>query len=126
MIINVQKEDKIQTARGLGDLYSKIPYFLNQYSEDKLKIDVEKIKYKVIQGYILLEEEDWIEVKKNIEEAQVYIEDLKDVSEQENRYKYNVKKLEVLLKELEGTVDLKTKDVFYIRYVNIMQELQEL
>lgn len=123
-IINVKDNDKINTAKNLGKLYSKLPLFIEKYSEDKLFVVAEKMKDKILKAYILLEEDNWEETKNSVKQALSYIEEARQISEQENKNKYDIKKTEALLKELEAATDLKNKDVFYIRYVNVMQELQ--
>ncbi len=40
-----------------------------------------------------------------------------------NKNQYNINKIYILLKEFQSSIDLKDKDVLYLRYKNLIQEI---
>lgn len=119
----VKSKDKVNSLSLIASLYNYIPKFINSYSkEDTRKMYMENTKASIINAYALIEQEKWEEILSKITEAeQNYNKILNDIGGNKNQY--NINKIYILLKEFQSSIDLKDKDVLYLRYKNLIQEI---
>lgn len=123
----IKAEDKVKTLEILGKLYDYIPKF-SDLDKEKAKItNVLRTKASVVSAYVLVEKDDqWEEISKQLANAeQNYMPIVNNIDENKNK-EYNVNKSYVLLKELQKSIHTKDKDIFYIKYKNLIQELNIL
>ena len=121
-IIFIKNEDKVNSALALATLYSYIPKYIENYSNDNLNINLSKTKSCIVNSYAFIEQDNWDEVGKQLSDAENYFS--KILNETENNQKtYNINKSYVLFKELQNSLTNKDKDLFYIKYKNVMEEL---
>lgn len=62
------------------------------------------------------------EIDKALEAYRLVSSDAKYISEKS----YQINKIYVLLNELKNSLEQKDKDIFYIKYRNLMEELTEI
>lgn len=79
-------------------------------------------KTNILNAYALIEQEKWDEIKNQISQAENnYNKVLNDINNNKNQY--NINKVYILLKEFQNSIDIKDKDVLYLRYKNLIQEI---
>lgn len=123
----IKAEDKIKTLEALGKLYEYIPKFSDLDKEKAKVTNVLRTKASVVSAYVLVEKENqWEEIGKQLANAeQNYMPIVNNIDQNKNK-EYNVNKSYVLLKELQKSVSTQDKDIFYIKYKNLIQELNIL
>lgn len=122
----VQKEDKKETLYQLADLYSLIVTYAKEYSNDSQKISILETKSNILYAYVLIEDRKWQDMKNYIKKAQSSYTNVINNNLKENQNISNINKAYVLLNEIDKGIDTKDKSIFYIKYKNLMQELEVL
>ncbi len=122
----IKDKDKAQTLVLLAKLYSYIPTYYLGFSTDQMQTNLYKVKSGVLNAYSLIEQNNLDEVKKQLlfaEEAMIAM--INNMGEKKQK-EYNLNKAYVLLKDLQNTIDKNDADIFYLKYKNLMEELNVL
>lgn len=122
----VQKEDKKISLQRLSDLYRLLVMYTKQYSNDNKKIALIEVKSNILSSYVLAEDSNWKGMQDNIKKAQSVYHNLLNSSLQQNEHVAYMNRIYVLLNEIYRSTEAKDKDIFYIHYRNLMQELKIL
>lgn len=123
-IIYIKEEDKQKSLIALANLYAYIPRYMEKYSTSSENINIQKTKSNLINAYALIDTENWNNISNQIDNAELnYLNVLNSVSTEEN---YNVNKAYILLKELQNSISEQDKDIFYIKYKNLLEKLNNL
>lgn len=120
--IAIKNEDKNQTLEGVINLYKQLPEFLGTYGLDKEK-NVLESKYSLLVCYRYADLEDWEQLKNSISDLKMSVS---NISGQKSEYKgkeVNISNSTTIVNEMSSSSDLKEKDIFFIKYKNLMQEL---
>lgn len=125
LIIATKNEDKVQTLQIISDLYSYIPKYTEQYSDDKTKVNLEYTKYFIVDAYTLLEEDKWDEIDKQVENAKAYYSNIINGVNFETENQNKINKVYILLNELDNSIQYKDKDLFYIKYKALIENLEK-
>ena len=122
--IFIKNEDKPQTLSALANLYACIPKYIEGYSNDSKKINIQKTKSSIINAYAVVENENWNEVSGQINNAELsFLNVLNSSSTEED---YDINKTYILLKELQNSISEKDKDIFYIKYKNVIEKINNI
>lgn len=125
LIVNIQKEDKVATLNNLAILYSFIPIYKEQYSNDADKINIAYTKSCVINSYALLENDKWDDIQAQISKAQEYF-GLIINSVNEDKNQASVSKTYILINEMNNVINIKDKKLFYLKYINLMENAMNI
>jgi len=123
MTISAKQEDKTATLNNLASLYGFFPKYVEQISEDKEKINLCYTKTCVLNSYALMEQDKWDEMKMQCTNAINYFTNILNNMNQNTQNQNKISKIYVLLNELNNSVNLKDKEIFMIKYRNVMEEL---
>lgn len=125
LLTSIKDKNKINSAICLANLYSLIPKYMNEVLEDETKIKIENIKSNVVSAYSLVELEKWEDILNLLGNAE---KELTTFINSTNNLSYTkqskINKAYVLLKELIKSSNEKNKDLFYFKYINLIQELE--
>lgn len=121
---SLEKEDSKASLIGLADLYSLLASYLKEYSSDNQKNNLMNTKSSVLYAYALAEDDKWDDMKNSIKKAQSAYNNVLNSGIQTQNNMSNINKAYILLNELEKSTDTKDKNIFYINYKNLMQELE--
>lgn len=121
---SVQKEDAKITLQYLADLYNLLAIYTKEYSNDNQKIIALDTKSNILYAYALAEDNKWQEMQNYIKKAQNVYNNMMNSTLQNNGNTTNINKAYVLLNEIYKSIDTKDKEIFYINYKNLMQELK--
>ncbi len=120
----VEEENKENTLYALADLYSYLPKYSKVVCDEKKSLLLET-KSNIFYAYSLLEKEDWPKVAEYLQKAiQSYSRILNNVNDDENNNSIN--KGYILLNELYSSVNIQDKNIFLIKYRNLLEELNTL
>ena len=123
-IITVKSEDKQESLEALANLYSFLPIYIDKISVDESTKNILKTKSNILNAYALAEQENWEEMKNQINEADTtYTKVTNDVKYIENNQE-EASRVYVLIKELKNSINVQDKDIFYIKYKNLMNAIQ--
>lgn len=119
---NIKNENRTETLNSLAKLYEYIPVFLEKIASDNKQIKLAKTKVEVIKAYVNIDFANWEELKTSLDRAISNFEPIvNNTSEAEKEY--NIRKAYVLLQEFKNAVDTNDKDLLFMKYKNLMEEL---
>lgn len=114
--IAIKEENTEKSLMGLAKMYSYLPKFLG---ENNNSIDLKNVKVHVLNAYALVETENWDQIKNETDQAVSNF----NTFMAKNQNSFNIGKANVALKELQNSVGLEDKQVFYIKYRNTIEQL---
>lgn len=121
--LSVKQEDKTATLNNMASLYAFLPNYRSQISEDNQSINIDFVKACILNSYALVEQEKWDEMKIQLVNAMNYFSNIMNRVEGKEQKQNQISKIYVLLNELNNSIDKKEKDLYYIKYRNLMEEL---
>lgn len=127
LLLSIKDKNKVNSAICLANLYSLVPKYMSETLEDEKKIQIENVKSSIVSAYSIVDTGKWddiINLLGNAEnELKVFINSSNDLSSIKQA---KVNKSYVLLKELIKTSNEKNTDLFYLKYINLIQELENI
>lgn len=127
LLISVKDKNKANSAICLANLYSLIPKYMSETLQDETNLKIENIKSNIISAYSLVEIDRWDDIKKLLGNAEsdltTFINSSTNLS---TAKRAKINKAYVLLKELIKTSNDKNKDMFYFKYINLIDELDNV
>ena len=85
-----------------------------------------KVKSNVYNAYAILEQNNSEEIKKQLQAAEEAMIVMMNNMGTKKEKTYNLNKAYILLKDLQSTIDKKNTDIFYLKYKNLVEELDTL
>lgn len=123
---SIKNEDKAGSLTNLAKLYSYIPKYLGAISNDMRTVNLYKTKSGILNAYAAIEQEDLELVRTELVNAeQAFLPIINDIDAQTNNQS-NINKSYILIKELQNSINNKDKEIFYIIYKNLIQELTNI
>lgn len=127
LLLSIKDQNKVNSAICLANLYSLVPKYMSETLEDEKKIQIENVKSSIVSAYSIVDTGKWddiINLLGNAEnELKAFINSSNDLSSIKQA---KVNKSYVLLKELIKTSNEKNTDLFYLKYINLIQELENI
>lgn len=121
----VKNEDKSSVLVQIANLYGYIPKIKSQYKGDIKETNVSYSIAYVLNSYALSEQENWNEMKAQITSAiNYYSKVINNVDTNGNQNKIN--KVYILLNELDSSLTSKDKELYYIKYKCLMEDMVRL
>ncbi len=123
---SIKNENKELTLINLAKLYSYIPKYANYVSSNIMTTNIYLTKSNILNAYVAVEQNNFSQVKLELANAeQSFMPIINDINSQSNNQS-NINKVYILIKELQTSSDNKDKDIFYIKYKNLIQELNNI
>ena len=119
---NIKNENRTETLNSLAKLYEYIPVFLEKIASDNKQIELAKTKVEVIKAYVNIDFANWEELKNSLDRAISNFEPIVNNTNEAEK-EYNIRKAYVLLQEFKNAVDTNDKDLLFMKYKNLMEEL---
>lgn len=121
VMISSKNQDKANMLNNLCELYYFLVIYANSYnSNEELKNNI-ATKYYLLKSYSALEKENWIIAKENIIKAEnSYYNNINNI-ETNNFYR---NKTYVSIKELENIVNSKNIDIYYLKYIIVLNNIK--
>jgi len=125
-IISIENQNKIESLNNLKKLYEYIPKFLESSGLNNNEQIVKESKLYLVNAYVAVNEEIWDNVKNELINCETKFNDLTNDYEYIQNKEYKANKIFVLIKELENSIHLKDKKLFYIKYKNLLQSINSI
>lgn len=121
--ISVKNKDKMATLSRLSDLYRLLITYTDSYStSQELKNNI-ATKYYLLKAYSLIDSNNWTLINENIVKAeQAYYNNISSIEDLNSQLNKN--KTYVSIKELENISTTKDKDLFYLKYKLILENIK--
>ena len=127
LIINLKQQNKLESAISLANMYSLLPEYINKVEGNSQNYYMTKIKAGVLKAYATIEDEEWDIVSEGLTESNNNMDSLLNSELMLNNSKQNtIEEIYVLLKELTKTANQKEKDLFILKYVNLMETIEKI
>lgn len=121
---SIKNENKEASLNALAKLYSYIPKYVAYVSNDATATNIYQTKSNILNAYAIIEGNNSSQVKTELSNAeQAFMPIINNLNSQTNNQS-NINKAYILIKELQNSMD--NKDIFYIKYKNLMQELNNI
>lgn len=121
-----EKEEKSSSLLHLADLHNLLTLYLKDFSEDSQNISLYIVKTFVLYSYAYCEQDNWAKTTEYIKNAkQEFSNVLNNPIHNANDIDI-INKSYILINELEKNSNNNDKDIFYINYSNLMQELENI
>lgn len=123
----LKDNDKANSAISLANLYSLNSKYINESSKNDESKKLAYIKSNVISAYSLVTAEKWEQVNQLLDQAEKELLDVINTSgNTEERKQTKINKSYVMLKELIKTSNEKNAEIFYLKYINLIKELNNI
>lgn len=124
LTVSIQEEDKTTTLTGISKLHDYLSTFGGYSFSNNLENSILRTKSNILKAYSIIESEEWDNIKNYLMQAEN--EYVKVMGSTNQKNEYNINKTYLELKEFQTSVDTKNKDVLYIKYKNLLDELNIL
>ena len=122
---SVKNEDKEKTLENLSKLYGYLPKYLEKIYENETYTNIVKTKSYVVNAYSIVDTGNWNQISEYVKKAiESYSSVLNNITT--NSKTYNVNKGYILLNELQNAVNMKDKEIFLIKYKNLLEEFNSI
>lgn len=121
LVASVKNENKIETLRSISKLYSYLPKYIEQTLKDNQKTYIYYTKSSIINSYALVEQENWEEVSSQMAKAQEYFINI--INNVDGNDKNKINETYVLINETYNSISKKDKDIYYIKYKNLIKTI---
>ena len=122
---NIKDENKEESLKTLTNMYSSIVGYANAFSDDEGIKKILTAKENIFYAYANVDSKNWEEIQNRLQQAEAaYVENLNN--DNNSQKEFNLNKGYILLKELQNSISQQDEDVFYIKYKNLMEELNLL
>ena len=125
-LISIKEENKAATLTNCAKLYSYIPKFEKQLKDNENIQNIKQTKSYLLNAYSLVEQDNWVDIEKNITSSENSYKNIINNNEYIKNKEYKANRTYVLLKELQSSLKYKDKDVFYLKYKNLIESLNTL
>lgn len=123
----VKDENKEETLKELSTLYEYYPKFVENCTDEQKEKIVIKTKNHIFKAYSILDNEDWNAISENVNNGiQEFTKLVTSITAEQKDNQYNINKAYIIINELQNAVALKDKEVFLIKYKNLLEELQNI
>lgn len=125
LTIAVKEENKDDALQSLAKLYSYLPGYFEELSNDNVYKIILETKSNVINAYSLIDSDDWDEISNYVQLAiDSYTPLLNEIEVQSKEYSIN--RAYIILNELKNAVELENRDVFLIKYKYLIDEFEAI
>lgn len=125
-ILSIKDENKTDTLTNIAQLYSYIPKFESGISAEGNVQNVKQVKSNILNAYSLVEQNNWTGVTTNISDGEGTFRNLLNNMEYIKDKEYKVNRTYVLIKELQNSLSYQDKKLFYVKYKNLMESVNNL
>lgn len=122
----IKEENKQNALDALANLYNYLPDFIENLTDDTNEKILIKTKNNVFKAYSLLDKNDWNAITENVNLANQEFTKILTNSQSSNKNQYIINKAYVQINELQNSTQTKEKEIFLIKYKNLLEELENI
>ena len=121
--VDVKEKNKESSLTDLSKLYNLIPKYMDSYSAEELNKNIKTTKAYVLTSYSLVNNENWNEARLNLTKANDTFSNVMTNQDNYPNREININRSYLLLNDLKQSTEKEDKQIFYVRYKNLLQEL---
>lgn len=122
----IKEENKQNALDALANLYNYLPDFIENSTDDTNKKILIRTKNNIFKAYSLLDKNDWNAITENVDLANQEFTKILTNSQSSNKNQYIINKAYVQINELQNSTKTKEKEIFLIKYKNLLEELENI
>ena len=122
----IKEENKQNALDALANLYNYLPDFIENSTDDTNKKILIRTKNNIFKAYSLLDKNDWNAITENVNLANQEFTKILTNSQSSNKNQYIINKAYVQINELQKSTQTKEKEIFLIKYKNLLEELENI
>lgn len=122
----IKEENKQNALDTLANLYNYLPDFIENSTDDINEKILIRTKNNVFKAYSLLDKNDWNAITENVNLANQEFTKILTNSQSSNKNQYIINKAYVQINELQNSTQTKEKEIFLIKYKNLLEELENI
>ena len=127
LLISIKENNKINSEISLANLYSLLPKYINEIKNDEERFMINSIKSNIVSAYSIVEINKWNEVLNLLGSVEKNVTNLMNKSnEMSPMRKAQIDKVYILLKELIKTSNEKDIDLFYFKYIKLINAIDSI
>ena len=124
---SINSKNKNSALVNLYNLYSQLPNYLSVVTNDEFLIKNYNCREMILNSYVMADEENkWKEMSQSIAMAKNTISEITEKMSENDRRKINLEKVSTIINDLENSIVLNDKNIFYMQYKNAIQALETL
>ena len=124
---SINNKDKNSALVNFYNLYSQLPNYAMAVSNDTFLINTYMSKSAILNAYALANEENkWKEMSESVAKAKTMINEMVDIVNDKDNRKNDLEKTSTIIGDLENSIILNDKNIFYMQYKNAIQSLETL
>lgn len=129
LAIAIKNEDKNKTLESVIVLYKYLPEFikLNKNDDNNNKnnknVEILETKYNLLICYKNVNLDEWEQLPKSITDLRMSFSNIYNKRTEFKGQEINIDSILMLINEINNIPELKEKEIFYIKYKNMLQEL---
>lgn len=118
--IAVKQENKQATLENAIQIYKQLAEFVKSYGSDD---SILQTKYKLLVCYNYANQEQWELFQEALTDLKMSYSNFINKKTEYKGKETNIKNASMIINEINSTIDAKDKEIFFIKYKNLMQEL---
>lgn len=122
----IKEENKQNALDALANLYNYLPDFIENSTDDTNEKILIRTKNNIFKAYSLLDKNDWNAITENVNLANQEFTKMLTNSQSSNKNQYIINKAYVQINELQNSTQTKEKEIFLIKYKNLLEELENI
>ena len=122
----IKEENKQNALDALANLYNYLPDFIENSTDDTNEKILIRTKNNIFKAYSLLDKNDWNAITENVNLANQEFTKILTNSQSSNKNQYIINKAYVQINELQNSTQTKEKEIFLIKYKNLLEELENI
>lgn len=126
IVKDLDNEDKSASLVHIADLYNLLTLYMKDFAADREETKIYNVKSNILYAYSFVETDDWNTVKNYIGNAKNEFSNILNNQVNNKNSIDEINKAYILINELEEDCNTQNKNVFYVNYRNLMQELENI
>lgn len=122
----IKNENKQDTLNAIAKMYSYVPTYSIEISKEEPINNVYSTKMNILNVCVQIEKGNYNEAKKELSNAEQSFLPIINNMNSTQKNEVNINKAYILIKDLQNSIDNIDKDVFYIKYKNLIEQLNIL
>lgn len=126
IVKDLDNEDKSASLMHIADLYNLLTLYMKDFAADREETKIYNVKSNILYAYSFVETDEWNNVKTYVGNAKNEFSNILNNQVNNRNNIDEINKAYILINELEEDCNTQNKNVFYVNYRNLMQELENI
>ena len=126
LTVVIKQNNKQDSLIQLSKLYDFMPKFAQSIYDDDSRKTIIDTKSNILKAYSKLDTDNWNDISNDIKQASNLYSKLLTNPNIDQSKQYDISKIYVMINELQNAVQVQDKQIFLIKYKNIIEEMNIL